>query len=271
MTYRKKDSWTENKFKNKEEWYANICEQAKKRRKLLLIDDDELWSEYSSAGGSCHSLAKKYETTAATVMHELKRRGFPLKTKRGLLYEEIPGISREEIFDWYVNKKLSLKEIADRLKLPNSTRVQHIMKFYEIDRRTYKDAGKIMYETKPELKMKCTEHWRTVNQNNFISSFEKRFMEWCNKCGLQYTRQYRINGEGHRYDFFIGHAILVEIDGLYWHSSSDAKIRDKFFDLHAEKYGYTVFRITDKEIKEYGDSSFYRVREEYERRRIAIT
>ena len=42
--------------------------------------------------------------------------------------------------------------------------------------------------------------------------------------------------------------IIVQCDGVYWHSSPDAKRRDKGQDAYLVKAGYVVLRFTDRQV-----------------------
>jgi|SRR5579859_208251 len=47
--------------------------------------------------------------------------------------------------------------------------------------------------------------------------------------------------------------IVIEVDGLYWHSLPRARVRDKRKDLIFHRAGYTVLRFTDEEIMHHID------------------
>lgn len=46
---------------------------------------------------------------------------------------------------------------------------------------------------------------------------------------------------------------VVEFDGVYWHSSEEAKTRDKIKEDFIANLGYSVYRVTDKEFNENPD------------------
>lgn len=78
---------------------------------------------------------------------------------------------------------------------------------------------------------------------------EREFAAWCDERNIPYTRQFQLEPGTHRYDFYLnGTNIIVEIDGEYWHSSEEQKIKDDYFDLCAKEAGYEVLRFTDKDI-----------------------
>lgn len=78
---------------------------------------------------------------------------------------------------------------------------------------------------------------------------EREFAAWCDDRNIPYTRQFQLEPGTHRYDFYLdGTDIIVEIDGEYWHSSDEQKMKDDYFDLCAKEAGYEVLRFTDNEI-----------------------
>lgn len=50
----------------------------------------------------------------------------------------------------------------------------------------------------------------------------------------------------YRADFMLNYWLIIEIDGAAWHSSDEAKIRDRKRDIYFEGLGFTVLRIPAK-------------------------
>ena len=79
---------------------------------------------------------------------------------------------------------------------------------------------------------------------------ERLFAEWAKEECIDVQPQFRIDGEGHCYDFYIfGTKILVELDGVYWHTRPGARQKDEYYEERAKKCGYRVIRFTDTELK----------------------
>ena len=51
-----------------------------------------------------------------------------------------------------------------------------------------------------------------------------------------------------RPDFYIKPKIAVYVDGDYWHSLPDIKLRDKNINAKLEKMGYKVIRFSEDQI-----------------------
>ena len=89
---------------------------------------------------------------------------------------------------------------------------------------------------------------------------ERQFAAWCDEHDIGYTRQFQIHKGEHRYDFLIdGTKNIVEIDGVYWHSTTKQKKLDAKHESSAIDEGYTVIRFTDKEINETKTACFDRL------------
>ncbi len=58
--------------------------------------------------------------------------------------------------------------------------------------------------------------------------------------------QYRMDKYFHNYDFYIPEFnLLVEYDGVYWHSMKKNQKKDKKHEIEAKRKGYNITRITD--------------------------
>ena len=49
-------------------------------------------------------------------------------------------------------------------------------------------------------------------------------------------------------DFLLDNNIVIECDGIYWHTKPEVMERDKRKNEHLKQEGYTMFRFTDREI-----------------------
>ena len=45
--------------------------------------------------------------------------------------------------------------------------------------------------------------------------------------------------------------IVIQVDGIYWHSKPKAIQRDKSQTTYWQKMGYQIFRITDLDVNKY--------------------
>lgn len=78
---------------------------------------------------------------------------------------------------------------------------------------------------------------------------EQQFASWCELNSIEYERQYQIEPNTHRFDFILkGTNILIETDGVFWHSTKEQMEKDEMFMKFANEKGYVVYRFTDSEI-----------------------
>ena len=78
------------------------------------------------------------------------------------------------------------------------------------------------------------------------TSIEKKMREELNKRGLYYETQVRF--KSFYLDFLLINKVVIECDGIHWHSKPEVMERDKRKEKQLKEQGYTLFRFTDKEI-----------------------
>ena len=89
-----------------------------------------------------------------------------------------------------------------------------------------------------------------THHNKRKTAPEKEFAEWCDSNQIEYIFQFQIKKLSHRYDFFIPKRnLLVEIDGVFWHSNEKRQALDRKFEDEAESFGFSIIRFTDKNIR----------------------
>jgi len=110
-------------------------------------------------------------------------------------------------------KKPTVHSLEARQKMRNS-------------RLNYMESGKsIMYNTRPELKMK----------------------DLLDKLGVEYVFQKRILD--YFVDFFIpSKNLIIEVDGNYWHNYPYGTEKDKIRDIRLKAEGYEVLRFWESDI-----------------------
>lgn len=226
---------------------------------LKFNNKEQLIQLYSVENKSMQKIAKEYGTTAATVLYALRRFEIPIRKKNGKAELNVPTISKEVLSDLYYNKQMSLADIAIAHELPNGTRIQQMMDYYELPRRSYSEAGKVMFVTKADYRQKILKGLRNYQFDN-PSSLEKVFINWCKENNIQFEFQYQIIENTHNYDFWIKDTnILVEMDGDYWHNTEASRKRDAFWNKFAERFNYTVVRFYEFVVENEGYSAFERV------------
>jgi len=71
------------------------------------------------------------------------------------------------------------------------------------------------------------------------------------EAGIGYESQYRLPGDGRRFDFFIPPKMLIEVDGVYWHDDTKhpgVAAKDAAKTALAKQHGYDLIRVTDVEL-----------------------
>ncbi len=164
-------------------------------------------------------------------------------------YSEIHKIKLDEvaIIDMYKNKKMSAKKIAGEFGVVQNT-ILRILRENDVPKN-----NQSLYwteEKRERQRQLCYDgiigvHAQGDGAYRFTKP-ERQFASWCKEHNIQYERQYQIDKGMHRYDFkILGTNILVEIDGEYWHSSTEQKKKDREFEGQAAENGLTVLRFSD--------------------------
>lgn len=82
-----------------------------------------------------------------------------------------------------------------------------------------------------------------------MTNIEIAFAKWAAANKIEIVSQFQFRKGTHRYDFRLtGTNIIVETDGLIWHSTDKQKKNDRRYEKYAEDFGFKVIRFTDKEI-----------------------
>lgn len=90
------------------------------------------------------------------------------------------------------------------------------------------------------------------NKGNFISSHEIKIQQILTAEKIDFIPQYYVADIENKYlaDIYIPNKkIIIEIDGEYWHNQENRKELDEKRTKQMTEKGYTVIRITDKEIE----------------------
>jgi very-short-patch-repair endonuclease len=242
--------------------------------KSKLSEIEKLLKEEYSVSEICKIMGYKY----AVVYNCICRNGLKhlvsvsnigksrTSKKRHEDEEKNNPLSKDVLFNLYVTQKKDLYEISKMYNV-SPAGILYRMRKFEIKTRTKKEATKLLYEKKPELR---EIHRKNANMgltgvfkhgNNYSNTkIEQQFEKYCISNKIPYKRSFQISKETHRYDFLIYENLIVELDGLYWHNTEKQKIKDKIHEKNAIKNGYKIVRFTDKEIKETKGECFGRIK-----------
>lgn len=241
----------------------NVDQNIDQIRKLLS-------EEYSVS-----EIAKSLSLPYAAVYNGIRRHGLSnlVSTKKNgksrtsrEYYNSIQKFDYDTLMAEYHGKKMNLYEIAEKYNMSPSG-IFHNMKKFGVDTREKSEASLLMYANKPEIKEKIRQlafdgvigvHNKNFNRRD--TWIEMAFEEFCVHNGISYSKQYQIEGRGHRYDFLVNNNLLVELDGSFWHNTDKQRLLDEEYDRLAIQHGYDIIRFTDQEIKKTKGQCFDAVR-----------
>lgn len=83
------------------------------------------------------------------------------------------------------------------------------------------------------------------NANLSQSTSEMKFELILNNLGIAFIREYKL--ENLKYDYYIGHKILIEIHGDYWHRE-DSKSNEEIKLNICKKNSYSLLEITENDL-----------------------
>lgn len=95
---------------------------------------------------------------------------------------------------------------------------------------------------------RCSGIWQVKHIPKKDTSIEIAMEKELIKRGMPYLKQCPIEGVA-LVDFLLPNKIVVQCDGIFWHSMEDHKKRDTNQDFVLGFKGYTVFRFTGTEIR----------------------
>lgn len=244
------------------------------------FSDDSFTKQFDSAkdvilqklgdGVSKYDIAKEYGCSYGALYRWMKLRGIFIDTRgKSKLYDETNNKVRtkfklefEELSKLYWDDELNLNEIASMYGVTAAT-VLNRMKKFGIPRRDKSKASKVLYRKKPELREVHRANANVGKTGIFAGNdykdtwIETCFAKWCDAHNIEYISQYQLHDCGHRYDFYLPeYNLIVEMDGVYWHSSEKQKLKDRLFETEAVLAGHEITRITDKELKRHNVGVF---------------
>lgn len=182
-------------------------------------------------------------------------------------YYNVDSLTKDKLTGLYVDKEYNMYEIAKMFNMSPSA-VLYRMRKFGIPSRDKSTANKLLHKKRPELREIHRQHandgiigvFKHGNQYIF-TEIERLFEKYCIKNSIEYVRQYQIFPGTHRYDFKVYDKLLVELDGVYWHSKPKQQIKDELQNNIALENGYNIIRFVDSEIKKSKGKCFDRIKE----------
>ena len=244
------------------------------KQQILNSQKDFIVSQYSSTEITVSQLAKKVGVDTSTltryaseVLHIHKA------VKNKWTSEKIDWLKENYSLPYSeMSKALDICQETIRLKINDlglirSTRYRPF-KLDMTDKEFLKDLDNSKL-TAPDIVLKYKEKYSIgesrihqlrkergiklqVNTLGRESSSEARVRKILDSLELAYIKEKPI--EKYHIDFYLGFKICLEVQGSYWHSRPERKLRDSIKKAYLEEKGYTVLQIwdsiKDEEIKD---------------------
>lgn len=212
-----------------------------------------------------HTIYKKVKE----VRPELLNRSKSPAVRRRLSESKTVAVDLKKIKTLYFEENMTYSEISSLMGIAKG-KISKLFKENCIQPKSMKDYNDRIWteEKREEQRQKCYNgeigvHSQKCNAYRYTEP-ERYFSAWCEENSIAFVRQYQISPGTHRYDFLLGDKLLVEIDGVYWHTRKEQIEKDRRFEKYASERGYTVLRFTDVEIRETSGECFNSVRSHLE-------
>lgn len=217
-----------------------LCKFSKKQRQ-------EICKKYKTM--SATSISKIYNVCAPAIHTALKMEGVSIRTKKEaqqmyLKHNDERSIKQSEFMK--INNPMNNSEHRKKCSQPGELNGNWTGGNVKI---TCDNCGKIRYLKKSShrkliLNGMC---WNCYKKLQPKSSIEISVAEELTRRGINFKEQVLY----HRMflDFLLPNKIVIECDGEYWHTIPENEKRDRKKDALLKKEGYTLIRLTEKEIK----------------------
>lgn len=121
-------------------------------------------------------------------------------------------------------------------------------------------------ETKEKMRKSNKQNWQKgVYDGVFMSPTkpEKRIMQTLKDSQIDYIFQFRPENYSMIYDFYIPNMnLLIEFDGVYWHSLEKVKERDREKTQYANKNGYNLLRFNENNLDSFESLILEKIKKE---------
>lgn len=92
---------------------------------------------------------------------------------------------------------------------------------------------------------------------------EKEIMKMLEKLKINYVFQFKPKGYSRIYDFYIQNMnLLIEFDGIYWHSLEKSELNDKEKTEYAKDNGYNLLRFNENNLEDFEGVILERIKKE---------
>lgn len=220
----------------------NILEN---RLKRLNIDEDKLYdflNKYKTEKYSLNDISNEISIDKRTI------------TK---LWIELKLITKKEL-EILRNKTKYLGFVKNRENLKISDEdLQHILLYMEYNKGKFtlnqlRNELNLKYSTRYIMKKLKEKYGDGVLSHFKLGGYSNVEIDFFNVLRFYFGNNIQLSFklEEKYFDYKLGKKLLIELDGTYWHSTSESKENDKYKNELALKHGYQILRINDKNVKD---------------------
>jgi very-short-patch-repair endonuclease/ribosomal protein L40E len=167
-------------------------------------------------------------------------------------------LTRELLFDYYVNNKFSCHKIAKILNVCRGTVGKKLREFNIVTRDSYHRFK----EDNPMFNKTHSEKWKEWRKTQVFplkdTSIEVKIQNFLQQLKIEYfTHKYMNINHGYQCDIFIPSMnLVIECDGNYWHKYPTGTEIDHVRTKELIEKGFKVLRLWEFEIKKMGLDDF---------------
>jgi len=223
--------------------------------------------QLSSAGASAMEISKEYNLNYHYVRKCILESGQGMlkqgtsKSSRAKQKEKRKtndGLTKEVFIRLHFEEQISSNQIRKMFNITHST-LKILLDEWGVIARNSADGTRV-FTSKDAYKQKMRELANEgvvgvfrmhLDGKYYDTGIELTFERWCVENMLYYVKQFQIRKGGHRYDFYLPHFnLIVECDGLYFHSQEKQILKDIKHSEDATKNGFGIIRLTCEEIND---------------------
>lgn len=210
----------------------------------------------STRRGEKHPSWKGGRTEHSAGYWQIWKPEHPRADRKGYVYEHI--VVMETIVGRYLTKG-EVVHHRDHDRKNNDPGNLELFASHAAHMRTHHAARLTAYTRSPEGRVNLRR--RRLTQRFKSSELERLLAAAYTQAGLTFEEQVPL-WDAWQVDFVFRDAqLIVEADGEYWHTLPKRMASDRALDKEAEKQGWAVLRLSEKQIREQIDECVRRTKE----------
>lgn len=153
-------------------------------------------------------------------------------------------------------KYLGFEKNREKLKISDEE-LQHILLYMEYNKGKFtinqlRNELNLKYSSRYIIVKLKEKYGESVLSHFKLGGFSNIELDFFNVLRFYFGNNIQLSFklEEKYFDYKLGKKLLIELDGTYWHSTTEAKANDKYKNELALKHGYQILRINDKNVKD---------------------